>query len=371
MQVLETFQIAGRGTGISAALVVGGLSEGRQLQAIRAGAKLVIATPGRLDDYIKRKLVNLSGVSILVLDEADRMVDMGFLPQMRTILGALPSQRQTMCFSATMPAEVKDLVHQYLQHPERVAIGSPQRHAASVKLQMFEVPRLLKLRLLIWLLGKEEGTILVFIRTKHGADKVAKKLKQAGFSSAVIHGNRSQNQRTSALKGFQSGQYRILVATDIAARGIHVDNISHVINYDLPQVPEDFIHRVGRTGRAEQSGTSVTFATHEERFEINRIEHTLGMRIDRLPLPDSLPMEPTPTHDDHPGRQRVSRFPRGGRPGASAHNADPRPHATSRAEKRTDGHPLEALWADYKMSPHSRGRRPGGGRGLQYGRRRR
>jgi ATP-dependent RNA helicase RhlE len=291
MQVYETFQKLNHGLSLRGALVVGGLSEQHQLQDIRSGARLVIATPGRLDDYIKRRLVNLSGVSVLVIDEADRMVDMGFLPQIRIILNVLPKKRQSMCFSATLASDVAHLVRQHLSEPVRVEIGSTTRHADSVKLFVYDVIRENKLRLLVRLLETMDGTFLVFTRTKYGADRISRKLVQAGLDAAVIHGNRSQNQRTRALKGFQEGKFRVLVATDIAARGIHVDNISHVINFDLPEVPEDFIHRVGRTGRMENAGNASTFVTPEDRGNMARIERLLKLRIERLPVPAGLPQD--------------------------------------------------------------------------------
>lgn len=292
MQVYETFIKITSGLSLRGALVVGGMPEQRQLQDIRQGAGLIIATPGRLDDFIKRRLVNLSMVSVLVLDEADRMVDMGFLPQMKIILQALPTRRQSMCFSATLAADVAHLVRQNLSSPVRVEIGSTTKHAESVKLQIYEVLKENKLRLLLRMLEMEPGTVLVFSRTKYGADRIVRRLVQAGINAAVIHGNRSQNQRVRALQGFQTGKFRVLVATDIAARGIHVDEIAHVVNFDIPQVPEDFIHRVGRTGRVEKTGVATTFVTPQEAGDMARIERLLRLRIERLPMPAGLPAEP-------------------------------------------------------------------------------
>ncbi|MBI3627954.1 MAG: DEAD/DEAH box helicase [Candidatus Sungbacteria bacterium] len=299
MQVYDVAARVGRGSRISASLVVGGLSEVRQLDEIRQGARLVIATPGRLDDYVRRKLVNLQNVKILVLDEADRMVDMGFLPQMRTILQALPKERQTMCFSATLEKTVARLVHEYLKSPVRVEIGSTQKAPETIRLQMYQVFREQKVALLVHLLNTEPGTFLVFARTKYGADKLARKLQRQSFDAAVIHGGRSQGQRTAALAGFKQGRHRILVATDIASRGIHVHAISHVVNYDLPQVPEDFIHRVGRTGRAELTGVASTFVTPEDLPEFRIIEKMLGAQVTRIPLPTNLASEPRSLHEEH------------------------------------------------------------------------
>ncbi|MBI2054522.1 MAG: DEAD/DEAH box helicase [Candidatus Sungbacteria bacterium] len=303
MQVYDTFAHIGKGSRLSAVLVVGGLAESRQLDEIRRGAQIIIATPGRLNDYIKRHLVNLQNVKVLVLDEADRMVDMGFLPQMRSIMNALPKQRQTMCFSATLEKSVAHLVHDYLKNPVRVEIGSTQKPAEGITLRVYEVFREQKVALILHMLATEPGTFLIFTRTKYGADKLAKKIIRGGFNASVIHGGRSQSQRTAALHGFKEGKHRVLVATDIAARGIHVWGIAHVVNYDLPQAPEDFIHRVGRTGRMDESGIASTFVTPEDISEMRVIERMLGARIERLPLPKNLAAEPRSLHEEHAERQ--------------------------------------------------------------------
>jgi ATP-dependent RNA helicase RhlE len=291
MQVLEAYTVLrGRKT-TDAALVVGGLSEQKQLQTIRRGARLVVATPGRLEDFMRRKLVKLQSVKILVLDEADRMLDMGFLPAIQRIVGALPEERQTMCFSATLEASVSKLVKDYMRHPVRVEVGNTLKPSDRVKLQIFEVPSEKKLGLLQNLLNGENGSFLVFAKTRFGTERLAGKLTRAGYEAAMIHGDRSQSQRTAALQGFQQGKYRVLVATDVAARGIHVQNIAHVINYDLPQVPEDFIHRVGRTGRASERGVASTFATRQEIGDIRKIERTLKITMERLPLDPTIVAE--------------------------------------------------------------------------------
>ena len=291
-QIMDTLKIIGEHSGIPVALVVGGLAEFRQLNAIKRGARIVIATPGRLNDYLKRKEVSLKSVKILVLDEADRMVDMGFLPQMRAIMNHVPAQRQSMCFSATLDKTVAHLVHDYLKNPLRLEVDSTSKPAESIILRMFEVAKEQKLYLLIYMLQTEPGTFLVFTRTKHGADKLFRKLKYNGFDAAVLHGGKSQSQRTRALGGFKEGKHRVLIATDIAARGIHIDKIGHVINYDLPQNSDDFIHRVGRTGRVEESGVAVTFVTPEDFYDIRTIERLLGKKIERLVLPAGLASEP-------------------------------------------------------------------------------
>ena len=281
IQTNETFSKIAAGTGIRAAVVVGGLNEEKQLQAIRKGAQVLIATPGRLADFLDRKLAKLGSAHTLVLDEADRMLDMGFLPTIKRIMAVIPTERQTLFYSATIESSVKHLVETHVRNAVRVEVGSTTKPVDKIDLHLYEVEPDRKLGLLQMMLQDEQGSFLVFARTKHGADRLAKKLSRDGVKTATIHGNRSQNQRTQALRGFQDGYYRVLVATDIAARGIHVEGISHVVNYDLPQVPEDFIHRVGRTGRAGAGGTASTFATRAERADIAHIERILATRLVR------------------------------------------------------------------------------------------
>ena len=282
MQVVAQYDALGSGQTEPAALVVGGLPEGRQLDAIRRGARLVVATPGRLQDYMDRKLVSVAGVKTLVLDEADRMLDLGFLPAIRRILSAVPTERQTLCFSATMDGAIVLLVRNYTRNPVRLSFGSTLKPSENVRLQAFEVADGEKPDLLSRLLNRENGRCLVFSRTKRGTERIAKSLKRQGINAAMIHGDRSQSQRTAALTGFQRGQYRVLVATDLAARGIHVQDIAHVINYDLPEVAENFIHRVGRTGRAGERGVASTLFVREQRTELVELERTLGIRMERL-----------------------------------------------------------------------------------------
>jgi len=254
MQVLDVYN-ALRGKKLTpAALVVGGLAEHGQLAAIRKGAKLIVATPGRLEDYLDRKLFHFNNLRTLVLDEADRMLDMGFLPAIRRIVSILPKTRQTVCFSATMEASVAHLVKEYMKSPVRLTFGSTLKPSENVKLQVFEVPADCKINTLKHLLAKETGRVLVFSRTKRGTQRIAANLSDDGFAVAQIHGDRSQSQRNSALAGFQQGRYQILVATDVASRGIHVQDIVHVINYDLPEIAENFIHRVAvRDARAKKA----------------------------------------------------------------------------------------------------------------------
>jgi ATP-dependent RNA helicase RhlE len=282
MQVVEVFNVL-RGKRLSpAALVVGGLSEDKQLSSLKKGARLVVATPGRLEDFLSRKLIKFSALRVLILDEADRMLDMGFLPSIRRIAGVLPKDRQTMCFSATLEASVAHLVHDYMKSPVRLSFGSTLKPSENVRMQAFEVGADNKQATLQRLLTAEKGRCLVFARTKRGTERLARNLAAAGFTAAMIHGNRSQSQRNAALAGFQQGRYRILVATDVASRGIHVQDIAHVINYDLPDGAESFIHRVGRTGRAGGQGVASTLFGRDQRSEMVQLERTLGIKIETV-----------------------------------------------------------------------------------------
>ena len=273
-----------------AALIVGGLSEHQQLEALRCGSRVVVATPGRLEDFLDRGLIHFGNLKVLVLDEADRMLDMGFRPAIRRIVAALPKERQTLCFSATMEGDTARLVKDYTKNPVRLAFGSTLKPSENVRLQAFEAAAEGKPETLRRLLNNETGLCLVFARTKRGAEKIANHLNREGIQAAVIHGDRSQSQRTAALSGFQKRRYRVLVATDLASRGIHVENIAHVINYDLPEVAENFIHRVGRTGRAGKRGTASTLFLRHQRTELLELERQLGIHLERMPS-DGLPCE--------------------------------------------------------------------------------
>jgi ATP-dependent RNA helicase RhlE len=281
MQVHEQYEQLRTKAMPKAALVIGGVSEKAQIQGLRAGSGLVIATPGRLQDLMSRKFADLRHVKMLVLDEADRMLDMGFLPAIQRILSALPQHRQTLCFSATLEQSVAGLVNDYMRNPVRVALGSVLKPAESVQLKAYEVRPGEKLDILRQLLYSEKGQTLIFTRTKRGAERLAKELVRDGFAAAMIHGGRSQSQRNGALSGFQEGRFQVLVATDIASRGLHVDDVAHVINYDLPKMAEDFIHRVGRTGRAGLQGRASTLVAGAEVLELRHIERSLQLRIER------------------------------------------------------------------------------------------
>jgi len=281
MQVHEQYEQLRAHNMPKAALVIGGVSETAQIRSLRAGAPLVIATPGRLQDLMTRDFCSLRRVKMLVLDEADRMLDMGFLPAIRRILATLPSDRQTLCFSATMEQSVAGLVNEYMRDPVRIAMGSVLKPAESVQLQAYEVRPGEKIDVLRQLLYAETGQTLIFTRTKRGAERLAKELVRDGFSASMIHGDRSQSQRNAALNGFQEGRFQVLVATDVASRGLHVDDVAHVINYDLPKMAEDFIHRVGRTGRAGMKGSASTLVAGAEVVELRNIERALKLQITR------------------------------------------------------------------------------------------
>ncbi len=279
MQVEKAFRAIRSSNAQTVALVVGGMAEQTQLQNIRRGAQLIVATPGRLEDFLKRKLVRLSGIRIIVLDEVDRMLDMGFEPAIRRIASMIPAERQTLCYSATLEGKVRDVARNYLKDPVRIEIGSTMKPAENVELRAFSVEQNKKQELLEHLLGAEKGSFLVFVRTKHGADRVARRLSRSGHAAIQIHGDRSQSQRNSALRNFSEGRHRVLVATDVAARGLDVANVAHVVNYDLPKEAEDFVHRVGRTGRASAKGVASTFAGPTERGELRKIERALSIQM--------------------------------------------------------------------------------------------
>ena len=286
LQAEDFLRQLGRHTPLRGAAVYGGVGMGPQERALRGGAEIIVATPGRLLDHLSRGYVDLRPLEILVLDEADRMLDMGFLPDVRRILARLPARHQTLLFSATMPAEVARLSQQFLHHPRTVRVDPTTVAAAGIAHRAIEVPAERKTDVLVELLRDPEMTsVLVFVRTKHRADRLARQLHQAGLYAAVIHGNRSQNQRVHALEGFREGRHRILVATDIAARGWDVEGVSHVVNYDLPNEVEVYVHRVGRTARAQREGDAVSLFSHDERMTVSRIEKHLGITIERQAPP--------------------------------------------------------------------------------------
>lgn len=282
VQIEENVRAYAKHLPLRMAAIYGGVSERPQIEALRSGVDLVVATPGRLIDLMDQRVANLSGVEFLVLDEADRMLDMGFLPPIRRIVKALPQKRQTLMFSASLSREIEELTHQFQQSPKIVQIGRRANPVEAITQLAYEIPSHLKFALLVHLLGDPKfDTVLVFTRTKRGADKIAHRLASSGIKTDTIHSNRSQNQRLRALKDFKSGAVRVLVATDIAARGIDVDGISHVVNYDFPMHSEDYVHRIGRTGRAHAIGDAISFITPEDQGPLRSLERFIGRGIVR------------------------------------------------------------------------------------------
>ena len=285
-QILEGFKAYGRFANLSAAVIYGGVSQRPQATALQRGVDVLVATPGRLLDLIGQRLVDLRAVEFLVLDEADRMLDMGFIQPIRKIIGMLPTDRQTLLFSATVSAEVRELASDFLCEPLEVKTTPQTTPADTVTQSVYFVSKADKRAKLVELLrGEATGRVIVFTRTKHGADKLHRDLDKAGIAAAAIHGNKSQNHRERALAAFKSPRPPVLIATDIAARGIDVDHVSHVVNYELPHEPETYIHRIGRTGRAGQTGEAVSFCDHEERPRLAAIERLLRRQIPQLNVP--------------------------------------------------------------------------------------
>jgi ATP-dependent RNA helicase RhlE len=286
LQIEDSIKTYGSCTPVRTVCVYGGVSLENQVRALRKGCDIVVATPGRLLDHLNRRSVSLGAIDILVLDEADRMFDMGFIHDVRKIISYVPTDRQTLLFSATMSPEIKKLISGIQKKPVLVEIGSPNTPVSTVDQQFYAAARNTKLDLLVHILKKETiETMLVFSRTKHGADRIARRLAQNGVSSAALHADRSQSQRRKALDGFKRRRFKVLVATDIAARGLDIDKISHVVNFDTPAFAEDYIHRIGRTGRAQATGTAVTFVDDEEKKFLKRIEYLTGNKFEVIKYP--------------------------------------------------------------------------------------
>jgi ATP-dependent RNA helicase RhlE len=284
-QVETAFRDFARYTDLRTVAIFGGVGYGKQRQELSRGVDIVVATPGRLLDYLQEGTISLREITILVLDEVDRMLDMGFLPVVKDIIGRCPRGRQTLFFSATVPPEIQAIASFALRDPLRIEIGASRTVTQSVNHALYPVAHGQKFDLLLALLGQAGfDSVLIFSRTKHGADKIARKLKAANHAVGVLHANRSQNQRLEALEGFKSGKYEVMVATDIAARGIDVAGVTHVINYDVPENPEDYVHRIGRTGRAQAVGDAYTLVTPENASDIRDIQRFIGQKIPELRL---------------------------------------------------------------------------------------
>jgi len=324
-QINDTIKALGRDTGLRSATIYGGVSMLPQERALRDGVEILVACPGRLLDHIDRRTARLDNLEVLVLDEADRMFDMGFLPSVRRILSHVPAQRQTMLFSATFPLEIEQLASQALRNPQRLAVGL-SRPATTVTHALYPVAQHLKTGLTMQLLKQTDTrSVLIFTRTKHRASRLAQQLERSGYRVTSLHSNRSQNQRQAALDGFRDGTYQVMVATDIAARGIDVDRISHVINYDIPDTADAYIHRIGRTGRAEREGDAFTMITSEDDLMVRTIERAVGQRIPRQTIAGFDYNAPAPAFTPQPprGRQPMQQPQR-----QVAHGAAPARHGT-------------------------------------------
>ncbi|MBI4276605.1 DEAD/DEAH box helicase [Candidatus Uhrbacteria bacterium] len=315
LQIDDVFRKIGTGVNLRTAVLIGGASMQAQVQALGRKPHIIVATPGRLIDHLNQRTLRLNGVGIVVLDEADHMLDMGFLPQIQKILAAVPKERQTMLFSATMPSEIMKLAGAHMKLPIRVEIAPAGTTVEGVQQELFIVSADRKLALLKKILETYHGSTLVFTRTKHGAKKVTRDIRAFGFSAAEIHSNRSLSQRKEALQGFKSGKYRVLVATDIAARGIDVVGIELVLNYDLPSTSDDYVHRIGRTARAGAAGHAITFAQPGQQNEVRSIERLIrkSLSVSKLPELSALPTPP-PIIVTRTSRQREGRQQRRERP---------------------------------------------------------
>lgn len=306
-QINDVIRALSAGTKLRSATIYGGVGAGPQIKALREGTEILVACPGRLLDLINQRQARMEHIEILVLDEGDRMFDMGFLPDVKRIIKAVPSQRQTMLFSATFPPEIEQLAAQSLKNPQRIAMGL-SRPAHTVAHALYPVPAHLKSALLLKLLKQTETeSVLIFTRTKFRAQKLAHQIQRAGFKVTSLHSDRTQGQRQSALKGFKSGHHQIMVATDIAARGLDVESISHVINFDMPDTADAYIHRIGRTGRAERTGDAFTLVTPDDNDIIRTLERIMGQPLARKTLPDfdyTVPAPPRAVNDSR-GRGRV------------------------------------------------------------------
>ena len=323
-QINESIHDLGTGTKIRSATIYGGVGPAPQVRALRDGVEILVACPGRLLDHLQQGNAKLQGVEILVLDEADRMLDMGFLPDVKRILKQLPAKRQTMLFSATFPPEIESLAAQTLTHPKRIAIGL-SHPAFTVTHALYPVPQHLKTALLLALLKQTDTqSVLIFTRTKHRAEKLSRQIGQAGFRTTSLHSDRSQGQRQSALAGFKSGHFQVMVATDIAARGLDVEGISHVINYDMPATADDYIHRIGRTGRAEHTGDAFTLVAPDDKDMVRSLEKIMGKPLPHLTLAGFDYMAPAP---DRPAGVSLS-------PRHSSSSSSPKNRTLARQPKR-------------------------------------
>jgi ATP-dependent RNA helicase RhlE len=343
-QIVGVFRALGRTTGLRVASIVGGVKMDLDHAALRSWPNVLIATPGRLIDHLEQKTVNFKEIQIFTVDEADRMHDMGFIPQIRRIIAHLPEKRQTMMFTATMPADVEQIARRHMRDPVRIQVGPASRPVERAEQQLYHVEEAEKIPLLLDLLRKETGRVLVFVRTKRGVDRLARRVMNRGHRVARLHGDREQNQRDEAMKGFREGRYHILLATDIAARGLDVADIEHVINYDFPRSPEDYVHRIGRTARLEASGRASSFVTPGDRAYVHALEKLIGRKL--APASGSKPAahahEPGDTRHAAPSPRHAASTPR--------HAARPAKHAPA---ARHPAHPVEHAPAAQHPAEHA------------------
>jgi ATP-dependent RNA helicase RhlE len=364
VQIARSFDTYGRGLGLKLGMVIGGLGFGRQIETLNRGVDILVATPGRLLDLVERGNVKLSHVTFLVLDEADRMFDMGFIRDVRRIVASVSKQRQTLLFSATMPGDISKLASEILKNPEKVEIAPQGRTVDKIDQRVYFVPAAAKRALLSHLLNDETlERVIVFTRTKRGANRVAEALEDRGVRSEAIHGNKSQNARQKALDNFSRGRARVLVATDLASRGIDVSGVTHVINYELPADAESYVHRIGRTARAGASGIALSFCDGSERGQLKSIEKLTNQRIAVVPTPanEDMPAQPARAREDRPQRDERDERPREHRGngrgpkrgnGPNRNNGGHRPFGERTRGDRPSA-PAEHQWArgDYRDAP--------------------
>jgi ATP-dependent RNA helicase RhlE len=374
-QIHEHLEALAKHTGIRSAAVFGGVGMNPQEQAFRRGTDVIVATPGRLLDHMQYPYVRFDGLEVLVLDEADRMLDMGFLPDIRRVLKALPAKRQTLFFSATMPAPIVKLSGEMLKNAAAINLERKSAPATGITQAVYPVSENLKAHLFLELLRRGDvGSAIVFCRTKHRSNRLAEVLEKAGIPSARIHGNRSQTARTEALGGFKNGRYRVLVATDIVARGIDVEALEHVVNFDVPNVPEDYIHRVGRTGRADATGDAFTLVSPEEERDLKAIERAVGKPLPRLTVPGFDYAARPAERFEVPIQERIAEIrkrkaeDRERARQKAARKAEREGQEAARPAARTGGRP--APRSDHSVRPDGERRRPAGvgaGRGRRGG----
>lgn len=354
----ELHKVAGH-LGLRTAVLIGGENIKKQFAQLKRKPHIIVATPGRLIDHMQQRTVSLGNIGVLVLDEADRMLDMGFMPQIRKILAAVPKEHQTLLFSATMPEDIVRIADKHMKKPVRVEVAPQGTAAENVDQELFVVDRRDKPRLLEKLLTDVNGTMLIFTRTKYAAKKVARIVNKLGHRAAEIHSNRSQNQRREALDGFKSGKYRVLVATDIASRGIDVKDIELVINYDVPENAEDYVHRIGRTGRAGKTGKAITFAEPGQAKEVQAIERYAKIYLPSTPLPTLPPKSEahfaSPRRDDRYGSRSPRRGRESGRRGRNGRSpASGRTHAPSHSKKTESS---DRRWSGQARKPSAKPKR--------------